>query len=567
MNADEQLAVLLGMGFEEALARTTLEFAGNLDDAIAMLLSDNGVVAEPPRRVAPVRPARPLEFAEERTSALKLYGTYVCSRCGYCKGQQCSSNFAFTLQRCRPEDYEKLLGLGFGLSGTWCYKPLGDRSCCALYAIRVDVARFVESEANAKTHRKMANFLARGAPPEPGPAAAVAVAAAVAGPPKRHKKQQQHREEDAAQKVLSRGVLAALARSETLTLVALPESIYVRRPASSRDHYAVPLAAVVHLYRGAAAGAGGAVTQRQVFEEIARHWQEPEYGGLVMDEAGYLVFRDEKLRGEKKEALQPAAVAPPIAAPVQPRELRVELEEARFSEEKWALYRQYQEVVHKDDDIEERQFRKNYCSEVVMRQPPRHGDHPFGLGMAHMTYRLDGVLVGCCALMFCPSSLVSLYFFWDTLSCKPAALGHYSQLCEIELARKWPNLRYYNLMFHCPTSAKMGYKMKLAATEIMCPFTYRFQPYDARVRALIEEKGFTRLEADAAVPDVDLLAGDPDAIFDVPIQLRPGMVYRYAEARDFLGLQGLDRLEERLLELCSYIGELRFKFIVALFDN
>jgi arginine-tRNA-protein transferase len=554
MNAQEELEVLLGMGFEEGIARATLAFAGNLDDAVAMLLSDNGVEGEDPLRRPVERPARPLEFAEERCSALKLYGTYVAARCGYCKGLKCSSNFAFTLLRCRPEDYESLLGLGFSLSGSWCYKPLSDRSCCALYAIRIDVARFVESEANAKTRRKMANFLARGgAVAEPGP-----VAVAVAGPPKRQKKQQ-HKAEDAVQKVLSRGVLAALARSETLPRVALPESVYVRRPATSRDHYAVPLAALVHLYRG------GAVTQQLVFEEIVRHWHEPEYGGVAFDQTGYLVFRDEKLRGEKREEEPQAQVFPPQ---IKPRELRVELEEARFSEEKWRLYKQYQEVVHKDDSVDEASFRKYYCSEIVMRHPARPGDHPFGLGMAHMTYRIDGVLVGCCALMFCPNSLVSLYFFWDTLSCKSAALGHYSQLCELELAKQWPNLRHYNLMFHCPTSAKMDYKMKLAATEILCPFTRRYQPYDARVRALIEEKGFTRLEADPAIPNLDLLGGgDRDVIYDVPIQLRPGMVHRYAEARDFLGDQGLARLEERLLELCSHVGELRYKLIVALFDN
>ena len=66
---------------------------------------------------------------------------------------------------------------------------------------------------------------------------------------------------------------------------------------------------------------------------------------------------------------------------------------------------------------------------------------------------------------------------------------------------------------------------------------------------------------------MDLLQNDPDALFDVPTQLRPDTVLPYAEARDFLGDEGLDRLEERLRELCRFIGNLRYKFIVVLFDN
>ncbi len=548
MDDDEHLAVLLGMGFEETLARGTLAFAGSLEDAISMLLADNGVAAEEVRRPAPARAEVPLPHAPEETSAIKLYGSYVCAKCGYCKGEQCSSNFAFTLLRCRPEDYEELLGLGFGVSGTWAYRPLGEKSCCALYTIRVDVARFAESEANAKTRRKMANFLARGARPKEDEE--------VEGEPKR--------EEDVVQRALAEGVLAALARSAELPAAGMPQKVPVRRPMNSREHYAVPLAALAHSYRSLGEGK---ITAALIATEVVKHWLVAEYATPQHDPSGYLVFREDRLRGPDKKAVPEGDKRRKRSAEraAAPRQLVVAVEEATYSEEKFALYRQYQEVVHGDKEVEERIFRKNYCNSPIIRIAARPGDHPFGQGMAHMTYRIDGVLVGCCALLFCPNSLVSVYFFWDTLTCKSGALGHYSQLCELELARQHANLRFYNLMFHCPTSAKMSYKMRLSATQIMCPYTMRYLPYDGRVRALIEEKGYTRLEDDPAVADVDL-AADRDCIFDVPIELGPGMIRPYGSARNYL--QGnLEKLESQLLELCRYIGDLRYRMIVVLFDR
>merc|ERR1719197_1090068 len=97
-----------------------------------------------------------------------------------------------------------------------------------------------------------------------------------------------------------------------------------------------------------------------------------------------------------------------------------------------------------------------------------------------MVFKVDGVLAGCSLLMFLPNTLQSLYFWWDP-EIRGSGLGYYSQLVEIEMMRTTKNLIYYDLLWHCPVSSKMAYKMNLAGQQICCPFTLRWQLYDKRI--------------------------------------------------------------------------------------
>ncbi len=105
------------------------------------------------------------------------------------------------------------------------------------------------------------------------------------------------------------------------------------------------------------------------------------------------------------------------------------------------------------------------------------------------------------------------------------------------------------MVLACPTCPKMSYKLRnFIGMEILCPFTRRYQLYDKRVRDLIEEKGYARLEADATIPDLE---PNPYAIFDFDLQLNYGTL-PYVDARELF--QEPLRFEKACIELAFQLG-------------
>ncbi len=205
---DEQVDALvqMGMSVEEAMA---IVFGEQLQEE---------------------RLLEPFEMRLAKTShgvSLKPYGEYVQERCGYCKQERSSSNFAFTLKSATPASAEALFDNCFCWSGSWCYKPLGAKSCCALYSIRLDLhEKYEESEHNRESRQRMMRFLQTEESEE------VAVAAVEDG------------QSDTAfrvQETIRSCLNAAIVRGG---MAALDTTIYVRRPTKAGQVFGVPLAAL-----------------------------------------------------------------------------------------------------------------------------------------------------------------------------------------------------------------------------------------------------------------------------------------------------------------------------------
>ena len=129
------------------------------------------------------------------------------------------------------------------------------------------------------------------------------------------------------------------------------------------------------------------------------------------------------------------------------------------------------------------------------------------------------------------------------------------------MMRTTKNLIYYDLLWHCPVSSKMAYKMNLAGQQICCPFTLRWQLYDKRIADLIKEKGFTRLEADPSIPDV--IHSEPESKFDYHV-IRDGKIYAYADC-PLEPEMGRERFEYHLVQLASYLPlQMRRRMLVKI---
>jgi hypothetical protein len=154
------------------------------------------------------------------------------------------------------------------------------------------------------------------------------------------------------------------------------------------------------------------LTGDQLCDLIRSNWNKESSIECPIVSEGYLHFRNclfeaetQQYNNKKQRFESDSAVN---AKDKKKKVLTVDLEEASFSEEKFALFKLYQSSVHNDEEATEESFVKNYVKSSVVREPPRNQhDHPMGrradsksfssfyfllpgLGMMHMVYRIDG---------------------------------------------------------------------------------------------------------------------------------------------------------------------------------
>ncbi len=133
-------------------------------------------------------------------------------------------------------------------------------------------------------------------------------------------------------------------------------------------------------------------------------------------------------------------------------DVRVELSEGGFSEERFSLYRRYLRARHGGEEEDEEAARRAYVEFLV--ESPLRGP---GAGSAVAEYRLaDGRLIATGYIDLLPAGLSSVYFAFDPDESR-RSLGTWSVLRELALALSLGR-RYYYLGFWVPGSRKMDYK-------------------------------------------------------------------------------------------------------------
>jgi arginine-tRNA-protein transferase len=177
---------------------------------------------------------------------------------------------------------------------------------------------------------------------------------------------------------------------------------------------------------------------------------------------------------------------PPEARPAHV--LDVQLRPAGFDEERYLLWRDYQQRVHGEDEeaVGRRAFRDFLCDS------PLHGSSSGGVdcGTYHQTWRLDGVLVALGVLDILPHSISSVYFAYGP-SLAPWSPGRLSALRETALARHL-GCTWYSMGYYIPSCAKMRYKAELAPLMVLeplesAPATLAWRALDAAAERRLEQ--------------------------------------------------------------------------------
>ena len=172
----------------------------------------------------------------------------------------------------------------------------------------------------------------------------------------------------------------------------------------------------------------------------------------------------------------------------------VTLEPDTFTEEKYAVFENYQRVVHHEppSKISRAGFRRFLCDSPIRREVIVGPDgQERRLGSFHQCYRLDGRLVAIGVLDLLPGCVSAVYFLYHESihSLNPGKLG---SLREIALAAeggyRWWYAGYY--IHSCP---KMRYKIDYSPQYVLDPETFAWDVLDKDTLAIFDKKPYVSL--------------------------------------------------------------------------
>ncbi|SLM35879.1 Arginine-tRNA-protein transferase, C-terminal [Lasallia pustulata] len=186
--------------------------------------------------------------------------------------------------------------------------------------------------------------------------------------------------------------------------------------------------------------------------------------------------------------------------PIEPEHrFEVTLEPDNFTEEKYALYANYEKNIHHrpPSKVTRNGFRKFLCSGLKRGVQNYEEGGGKRLGSYHQCYRLDGRLVALGVLDLLPDCVSSVYLIYHT-SVIDWNFGKLSALQEIALTIEG-GYRFYYMGFYIHSCAKMQYKATYHPSYILDPETYAWDLLDADVLARLSARKYVSLSRERAL--------------------------------------------------------------------
>ena len=251
--------------------------------------------------------------------------------------------------------------------------------------------------------------------------------------------------------------------------------------------------------------------------------------------------------------------------------LTITLEPSSFTEEKYALYENYQRVVHNDPPsrISKHGFKNFLCSSPLTCSQQTVDGRVRQLGSYHQCYRLDGKLVAVGVLDLLPHCVSAVYFMYHE-SVHQHNFGKLGALREIALARE-EGYRWWYAGFYIHSCVKMRYKGDYSPQFLLDPETYAWSPLDDDMKKRLDENEYLNLSREsspsakpppAGTGDMDVVdeedSDDETAIQnpDLPLFARPmpGILSR-TQLQTEVDLDHINlQLQGQRAETCDLVG-------------
>jgi arginine-tRNA-protein transferase len=171
----------------------------------------------------------------------------------------------------------------------------------------------------------------------------------------------------------------------------------------------------------------------------------------------------------------------------------VKLEPAGFTTEKYQLFHNYQQNVHKEkaSSISQSGFKRFLCDSPLPKTSRDVDDKTQLLGSYHQCYRLDGRLVAMGVLDLLPHCVSGVYFLYHS-DFEQWHFGKLSAMREAALALEG-GYQYYYMGYYIHSCTKMRYKGDYSPQHVLDPETYDWNPLDGEMRDLLDKKSFVSL--------------------------------------------------------------------------
>ncbi|KAF9584288.1 Arginyl-tRNA--protein transferase 1 [Lunasporangiospora selenospora] len=194
---------------------------------------------------------------------------------------------------------------------------------------------------------------------------------------------------------------------------------------------------------------------------------------------------------------------------------KVKLEPSSCTDEKYKLYKKYQQAVHHEPDgrVQVSGF-QNFLVDTPLTATKEEDwtEEDPGFGSFHQCYYLDEKLIAVSVIDILPECVSAVYFFYDP-DYSALSLGKYSAQKEIALAQTlgskpgYEDLRYYYMGFYIFTCPKMTYKGHFHPSYLLDPETYQWIEFQ-KCEEIMKGKRYTAFEEPTPV----------NAIFEKKIQ-------------------------------------------------
>uniref|UniRef100_A0A1I8MFA0 Arginyl-tRNA--protein transferase 1 n=1 Tax=Musca domestica TaxID=7370 RepID=A0A1I8MFA0_MUSDO len=422
------------------------------------------------------------------------------SRCGYCKGTQCSIGDGMHAYIMTPRDYQDLIDRGWRRSGHYCYKQDNTKTCCPHYTIKCDVSEFKLSKSHKKIIKRVNRFLRDG---------------------KRDKNEEgqsmpQTNGNDAAEG----GDKDGCGIREEVQAPNVPlKDINLEQFAKANEE--------MNGGKDVKEKSPNVDIQQKANKKSAEDDTPNNSRKSDSDGTKPPCKKAKQMRLERKMAKQAAKGLPAVIEKKPPKNqeksLKDFLNEAKpddkhklkivlvpsstniYTDTTFALYCKYQLTIHNDkpDRLEPKKLQRFLYNSPLKLSKPSDGP-PLGYGSFHQQYYLDDKLIAVAVIDILPYCVSSVYFFYDP-DYNFLSLGTYSSLREIELVQELsktvPDLKYYYMGFYIHSCQKMRYKGKLSGSYLLCPEAYTWHPLSDEIRLKLDANKYQRFNEDPSARD------------------------------------------------------------------
>jgi arginine-tRNA-protein transferase len=171
----------------------------------------------------------------------------------------------------------------------------------------------------------------------------------------------------------------------------------------------------------------------------------------------------------------------------------VTLEPSSFSKEKYELFHNYQQHVHKEppSQISQAGFKRFLCESPLAKTSKDVNGKKQLLGSYHQCYRFDGRLVAMGVLDLLPHCVSGVYFLYHS-DFEQWHFGKLSALREAALTLEG-GYQYYYMGYYIHSCTKMRYKGDYSPQHVLDPETYEWNPLDGELRGLLDKKRYVSL--------------------------------------------------------------------------